>query len=176
MAAPQSALLIEVPEAEPVVAEWRAKHDPAEARGIPAHITALFPFIAPGELTSAEVDQLRSVAGALRPVRFALVALDEFPGVLWLRPAPSDELSQLTRVLWAAYPQCPPYGGRFPDTKPHLTVALARDEEEQQQFREAITQEFAGSLPIYCEAKSLSLFTSDGHDRWARSEVLPFGG
>ena len=39
-----TALVVLVPEAEPVVAAHRLRHDPAAADGVPAHVTVLYPF------------------------------------------------------------------------------------------------------------------------------------
>ena len=44
----ESALLVPVPEAEPFVQRHRFRHDSVALRGVPAHITVLFPFVAPG--------------------------------------------------------------------------------------------------------------------------------
>src|SRR4051812_32565116 len=41
----ESAILLAVPEAEPLVHEWRAKGDPSAAHGVPAHVTLLYPFL-----------------------------------------------------------------------------------------------------------------------------------
>ena len=40
----RTALIVEVPEAEPAVGALRLEHDRSAARGVPAHITILFPF------------------------------------------------------------------------------------------------------------------------------------
>ena len=40
----RSALVVLVPEAEPLVAELRLVHDRMAARGVPAHVTVLHPF------------------------------------------------------------------------------------------------------------------------------------
>jgi hypothetical protein len=34
-----------VPAAEPVVSTWRERFDGSAAQGMPAHITALYPFL-----------------------------------------------------------------------------------------------------------------------------------
>ena len=39
----ESALLVAVPEAEPLVGALRLVHDPSAAVGVPAHITILLP-------------------------------------------------------------------------------------------------------------------------------------
>ena len=41
----ESAILLCVPEAEKLVHEWRLKGDPSAARGVPAHVTLLYPFL-----------------------------------------------------------------------------------------------------------------------------------
>ena len=41
----EAALVVIVPEAEPLVARFRAKYDPAAGWGVPAHITINYPFI-----------------------------------------------------------------------------------------------------------------------------------
>src|SRR5207245_10786465 len=41
----QSALIIAVPEAEPLFSAVREQHDPAAKMGVPAHVTVLLPFM-----------------------------------------------------------------------------------------------------------------------------------
>ena len=50
MPKPESALVILVPEAEPLVRPFRHRFDPSAALGVPAHITLLYPFIAPEQM------------------------------------------------------------------------------------------------------------------------------
>ena len=50
-AMPETALVVEVPEAEPLVSQWRAQHDWSAQRGVPAHITILYPFAPPSATT-----------------------------------------------------------------------------------------------------------------------------
>jgi hypothetical protein len=42
--------------------------------------------------------------------------------VLWLAPEPDQPFRALTTALHAAFPQCPPFGGIYPDVVPHLTI------------------------------------------------------
>lgn len=39
-----------------------------------------------------------------------------------LAPEPDDPFRLLTAAVWAAFPDCPPYGGAHPDVVPHLTI------------------------------------------------------
>lgn len=50
----ETGLILLVPEAEPVVAHIRRRCDPNAALGVPAHVTALYPF-RPYELIDDEV-------------------------------------------------------------------------------------------------------------------------
>ncbi len=125
--ASETALVVLVPEAEPVVAEHRLRHDPAAADGVPAHVTVLYPFRTPvDDATAASVAAI-AVAVAAFDVTFRATA--RFPGVvLYLDPEPAAPFHELIARCTAAFPDCPPYGGTIPDPLPHLTVADGVDE------------------------------------------------
>ena len=46
----RTGLIVEVPDAELVVAHWREQLDPHAMLGVPAHVTVLFPFAAPDRI------------------------------------------------------------------------------------------------------------------------------
>lgn len=119
----QTALVVPVPEAEPVVAEHRRRFDPSSPWGVPAHVTVLYPFVEP----AAVDDRL------LRRVAAAVAGIGPFPchfrecrwfdqDVLWLAPEPAEPFRALTLAVWEEFPDHPPYGGAHPDLQPHLTV------------------------------------------------------
>lgn len=62
---PHSGLIMEVPEAEPAVARHRERLDASAPLGVPAHITVLFPFMAPATIGPA----LRGPVRRRRPHR-----------------------------------------------------------------------------------------------------------
>jgi 2'-5' RNA ligase superfamily len=119
----ESAVLVQVPEAERVVSPHRSRLDGAAALGVPAHVTVLFPFVPPAAITPAVVDAL-AVAVA------SVDAFDcEFGGpswfgedVLYLAPRPDEPFRALTLAVCAAFPGYLPYGGAFADSVPHLTI------------------------------------------------------
>ena len=122
-AAWESAVLIPVPEAEPVVGRHRARLDRAAAEGVPAHVTILYPFVAPPQITAATIEVLAAVIGSVSSFDC------RFPGtawfgeeVLWLAPVPDGPFRALIRAVTAAFPGYPPYGGLISDVIPHLTV------------------------------------------------------
>src|SRR3954447_2244179 len=107
----RTALILPVPEAEPVVSEIRLAHDWSAARGVPAHITVLFPFLAPEEVDESA---LRTLVGAFEAFDFALDRLERFDnGLLWLHPEPSWPFADLTAAVAQRWPEAPPYEGAF---------------------------------------------------------------
>src|SRR5512139_2513322 len=119
----ESALIIAVPEAELLVKEWRERFDWSAAQGVPAHITILYPFIPPHEITPAVVAELRGFFAQFAAFEFALPEFRRFPEVLYLAPSPAEPFKALTRAVVERYPDYPPYGGGFPEVIPHLTIA-----------------------------------------------------
>jgi hypothetical protein len=171
----ETGLLVEVPEAEHLVASWRARYDPVTTRGIPAHVTALWPFVAPEEIDAAVIDGLRAALRTVEPFEFELDHVNEFPGVVWLHPEPDVPFRSLTRAIWMAFPDYPPYRGAFPDSQPHLTVGLADSDAAQQALLRQLDTAFEGHLPIRGSVTALSVFTSDSDGFWTRILSLPLG-
>lgn len=121
----RTALIVRIPEAEPAVRDWRDRIDPAAraGAGVPAHVSVLYPFL-PESLIDPSVHA--RIAAALRPhpafdLRFERTG--RFPGMLYLAPEPDAPLRRLTRAVAEHWPEVRPYGGRYPDPVPHLTVA-----------------------------------------------------
>lgn len=119
----ESALIVAVPEAEPVVYELRSSLDTAFRWGVPAHVTVLYPFVPPDLITA---DVLRTVATAVGTQPRFRVTFERVSwfgeDVLWLAPSPDGPLRALTSVVWQKFPAYPPYGGVHEDVVPHLTV------------------------------------------------------
>jgi len=118
-----SALIVRVSEAEACVGALRARFDPSARLGVPAHVTLLHPFIAPGAIDAAVLAQIGAIAAATEAFAFRLAEIRRFPGTLYLAPEPAEPFIELTRRLAARFPGYPPYGGRHPSIVPHLTVA-----------------------------------------------------
>jgi hypothetical protein len=172
----ETALIIEVAAAEPLVGPWRAQFDPVATCGVPGHITALFPFVAPDDLHDTTIDGIRRVLDQITPFEFRLTEVAEFHDVVWLRPDPVQPFRDLTAALWKQFPDHPPYLGRFEDVQPHLTVAMTEGGLKHEQLRAAIRSDLSQHLPIEAHAEALSVFVSDDSPSWERRLVLPFGG
>jgi len=119
----RSALVVLVPEAEPMVGALRERFDPSAQAGVPAHVTVLFPFVPP-EQWSDEV--MEAVADAIRGVHafdFKLAKVGRFPATAYLVPEPAAPFIALTQRVAERFPGHAPYGGLHADIVPHLTVA-----------------------------------------------------
>src|SRR5438874_2395129 len=130
MAADESALVVLVPAAEGLVRPFRDRHDTAAALGVSAHITLLHPFKPPDEIDAAVLGRLQTGFAGFAQITFTLAKVQRFPGVLYLAPDPAEPFRALTRAISAWYPETPPYGGKWPDIVPHLSVANVTDERE----------------------------------------------
>jgi 2'-5' RNA ligase len=119
----QSALIVSVPEAEPVVGQLRQRLDPAAQQGVPPHITLLFPFAAPDMIGPSTVAAIKAAISPFGSFSFQLPNTARFPGTLYPQPLPSAPFVAPTQALAAAFSDFPPYGGAFSDIIPHLTVA-----------------------------------------------------
>jgi 2'-5' RNA ligase len=169
----ETALIVEVGDAEELVRPWRSVHDPVAARGVPGHITALFPFAPPDEFDDRIFELLTETAQRTPAFEFDLVAVDEFPGTVWLRPQPDDPFTTLTQDIWSVFPDFPPYAGRFSELHPHLTLAMV-DADRQAALAARIRDAMSPRLPIRCRADALSVFMSDDLGNWRREHRLPF--
>jgi 2'-5' RNA ligase len=170
----ESALVILVPEAEPVVKALRDRHDPSAAAGAPAHITLLYPFKPPDEIEQPDIARLQHCAGAVGPFDFSLAVTRRFPGVLYFAPEPDESFRRLTATIWSAYPETPPYRGQYQAIVPHLTVAQVADERQLDAVAAALQRASAGKLPIAARASEMALLdTVSG--RWEVRRLFKLG-
>jgi hypothetical protein len=72
----ESALIIEVPEAEPAVHRYREHLDANAPRGIPAHITVLAPFMPPQMINTSVLTRLGQLFAEVSPFQFRLDRTD----------------------------------------------------------------------------------------------------
>jgi len=121
--AAQSAVLVPVPEAEQAAGGHRGRLDRAAAWGVPAHVTVLYPFVAPSAITAAVVAGLADAVGSVGAFDCEFAATAWFGReVLWLAPRPDEPFRALTRAVSAAFPGYLPYGGAYDEVVPHLTI------------------------------------------------------
>jgi 2'-5' RNA ligase len=164
----ESALIIPVPEVEPIVEPVRWQYDAMARLGIPAHITLLYPFY-PGQEVGNEIESLRRVCASIVAFSFSFTEVRRFPATAYLHPDQSERFAQITRTLTKMWPDRKPYGGAFAEIIPHLTVADRVDSETLS----AVVNSLHHQLPIRCLAKEVWLLTSNDAGIWSRRGCFP---
>jgi 2'-5' RNA ligase len=168
MAGGRSTIVIPVPEADPVIGEYRLRYDPPARRNMPAHITLLYPFLPPAGLDDAVITRLRQLFAKTSVFPFTLTATAEFAhGALYLAPEPAEPFLSLTRRLSAEF-GVRPYEGRIADPHPHCTVAQEADE----LMRREIEIKLAPVLPIASAAREAWLMVREDETPWRVQERL----
>jgi 2'-5' RNA ligase len=165
----ETALLVPVAEAEPLVRRHRLARDPVAPRGVPAHITVLYPFVPPDEVDQGVCDALTEVLARFTVFDFTLTEVRQFPsGVLYLAPEPARPFVAITDALVARWPEQPPYHGAFTSVIPHLSVAMQSDGSAGD-----LEAELNGGLPLRTRADAVWLMEGQPEDQWAIRAVFP---
>lgn len=159
--APESALVVLVPEAEALVRPVRARYDPSAAQGMPAHVTILYPFQPPRAITPSVLAALQDVCARFSPFQVRLSQLGRFPDVLYLAPVPPGPFQVLTHAIVQRFPETPPYGGRFAEVVPHLTLAQLADGEGLEHVAAEFMQTAGGCLPIEAAVTDVALMDNE---------------
>ncbi len=165
----ESAIIIPVPEVEPIVGPLRLKYDATTRLGVPAHITLLYPFCPP-QSVDTEIETLRGACRSMERVSFSFTEVRRFPSTVYLHPDKSEVFVQIIKALTQIWPHCKPYRGIHDEVIPHLTVADGLD------IRSLVTVEdsLRSHLPVQCVAKEVWLLTSDHAGMWSRKAFFSF--
>lgn len=170
----EAALVIAVPEVEPLVAPFRLQHDPSAAQGVPAHITINYPFL-PGIDPGVELHQeLKKLFAKAEPFQFALSKFSRFPDTLYLAPEPDTPFKKLIHLVAERFPESPPYEGAFDEIIPHLTIAQSEDEEVLKSVERELAILARGYLPLTVRATQVWLMANRA-GKWQQSGLYPLG-
>ncbi|MET9539792.1 2'-5' RNA ligase family protein [Streptomyces sp. NPDC006553] len=166
----QTGLIVRIPEAEPAVRGWREQLDPSAQAGVPAHVTVLFPFLDESRIDALVHSALAEVLGSRPAFDLRFERCGRFPGVLCLVPEPDTQLRQLTQAIADRWPEAPPYGGRFDEIVPHLTIAQGQEDT----VLEEIEADLAARLPFTSRISSVELIVHDG-TKWQERASFVLG-
>jgi 2'-5' RNA ligase len=170
----ESALLIPVPAAEPTVQRWRERLDPACRLGVPAHVTLLYPFVAPAALDDVTIERLADLFSQRTAFAFSLRQIRWFGNeVAYVAPEPGVPFRALTDAICGEFPAYPPYRGEHDDVIPHLTIG---EEAPVGALREA-AKHVAAHLPIETHAEEVWLMTgTQTAHSWVLNARFELGG
>jgi 2'-5' RNA ligase len=143
-------------------------------RGIPFHITLLFPFAPREQLTEALLADVRSFFVERQTFEFTLEHIETFPpAVVYAAPEPARPLRECTDAIHARFPDWPPYEGAFAEVIPHAT--LAEDVDAIRVLPE-IERRLADHLPRHYAIDHATLLEEFAPDRWHERERFRLGG
>jgi 2'-5' RNA ligase len=166
----QTALVVLVPEADAAIGDHRLRHDANAARGVPAHVTLLYPFRSPVDAATTEV--VARLCGGFAPFEARFASVGRFPGeVVWLAPEPAETFEALLSAAAIAFPDCPPYEGTIPETVPHLTVGEGVTMADADELSLALLP----ALPVTTFVRELTLLVEDDDGRWRPELAWPLG-
>lgn len=170
----EAALVVIVPEVEPLVRDYRLEHDPSARAGVPAHLTINYPFL-PGVNPDPEcIQQLTSLLSTFEPFTFSFQGLARFPDVLYLPPVPDIEFKRLIGAVAAHFPESPPYGGTIEHIIPHLTIAQTEDDGILEALEPEISQRLGEFLPMKIQVDQVWLMDNrSGH--WEKRDAFLLG-
>lgn len=163
---PASILLVPAPEAAPALREWRGTD--VLPGGVPAHVTVMYPFLPARTIDGSVEAELARITASVRPFRFRLTEVGRFPGVLYLRPVPGEPFADLVDLVTRRWPAYRPYGGRYPEFVPHVTMA-------QDGAAHGDTERLTRMLPITCHATEVLLMTETARG-WRPKRRFPLCG
>jgi 2'-5' RNA ligase len=169
---PETALICRVPEAERYIARYRDRYDPSARRNVPAHVTVLYPFLPPAQIDDGVLERLRDIARAVPCFAYRLARTERFPVALYLAPDPGAPYAALTDSVFQAFPDYPPFEGKFDTVVPHVTVAHGDEPllcEIDVELRISLP---AGGIPARCHELVL-IENSSG--RWEQMHAFPLG-
>lgn len=173
----RSALVVVAREAEPVVGEWRRRYlRESVERGIPPHLTVLFPFVPASEIDDAILATLERLYAPVRPFAYELASVEAFPDAAWLAPVPAEPFFDLVERARRAFPGLPPYGDPEHVVVPHCTLGIDEDPDRLAAMVRELRERLGPRLPIRCRAVDVALVGELGDGTWLTRATFPFEG
>jgi len=152
-------------DAPPLEAVYREAYPGGVARGIPLHITVLYPFVPVAELGEDELAQVRAAVEPHRAFEFALARVETFAEVVWLAPEPAESFRALLSDVQRAFPAYPPYGGLHDEVIPHATLTTVEPGQLDTTLA-TLRPRVEPLLPLAQRADALTLLVEEEPDRW----------
>lgn len=172
----RTALVVVTREAERDLIAWRRRYlrDTVE-RGIPAHVTILFPFV-PADRVDDTFPALRELYAPLVPFTCELASVESFPGYAWLAPRPAERFLDLIGITRRAFPDYPPYGELELEPIPHCTVGAEEDPARLDEIVAELRDTLGAELPLRCRVGAVTLLEELPDATWVERHAFPLAG
>jgi 2'-5' RNA ligase len=173
----QTALIVAVP-AESLVDDFRRRHAAhAFERGLPPHVTVLYPFAPASSIDNLVHGELEAHFSAFASFAAELTEVGQFETTIWLAPSPRSRFVDLLTATHARFPDFPPYGGEVTEPEPHLTVAELGHGSDGgvEQVAELARLTLEPQLPFRFFVGAVTLIEEQGDGNWRESRRYELG-
>jgi 2'-5' RNA ligase len=159
----ESVVLVPALDVGQLVRDLRMQYDPSAAEGISPHVTLMFPFTQPADMTEHIIDTLEGLISQARAFDFSLTRVGQFEqGVVYLEPEPAAPFAHLTREIGRQF-RIKPFGGQFGENPvTHLTVAIL----DSPLKRQDLVTRLGPELPIRVRAEEAWLMVGANSSSW----------
>ena len=168
----QFLIMVPVPEAEPHVAELRARFDPSAKRGLGAHVTLLHWNGPAGALDPAALARIAAAVGAMAPFDYRITRLARFPGTLYLAAEPAAPFAFLRDRLAAALRTGEQHLNE--PLVPHVSVVRKSALDDREAAAE-LTAMLERNAPISCVCRAVGLLENSS-GRWRPVQEFVLNG
>jgi 2'-5' RNA ligase len=163
----ESAIVVAV-ALPPALERLRRRGTEVAAWGVPAHVTILYPFVAPALLSASIREAVARIAHAEGAFTARFQRVERWPGVVWLAPEPAAPFARLTAAAFAAFPDYPPYAGTIEEPRPHLSIA-----EGDAIDADAVRAAANPHLPFERAVRVVTVIAQEPSGRWRLRWTLP---
>ncbi|WP_411277660.1 2'-5' RNA ligase family protein [Gaiella sp.] len=162
----RSGLLIPV-DADSLVGDFRNRYNAATvARGLPPHVTILFPFARGANVSETYDAVLTAHFATFGPFEAELTGVGQFDRFVWLAPEPRERFVDLIGATCSRFPEFPPYEGQGGEPEPHLTIAAVDASAATEPITGIARCELQPLLPFRFTVDSVSLFEEREDATW----------
>ncbi|WP_098245608.1 2'-5' RNA ligase family protein [Streptomyces formicae] len=164
-----TAVVVVLPDAAPLLDAAR-RIDPALVRrGLPAHVSLLYPFVPVSALTDQDEKGVRSLAAGFPAADLVVEEVVTAPGFVAVTVPGLQPLVDAFRAQW---PALRPYEGRF-GARPaaHVTVAMGADDPT---VADRVRTAIGSLLPLHTRAAAVQLVTLT-EEGWQSRLTVPLG-
>ena len=165
----QSSIDLHFLELSPLTDRWRKPTTAVANLGVPPHITLLWPW-KDAPVAQADLNKLEATLTPFKPFQLTLSHIEIFEnGAIYFALEDESIPRAIMQALFKTFPETPPYGGEFPDPRPHITIAKPpKDQSEawQQEIARAI------QLPIHFWVKEIVVMEENQQKLWHNRAIL----
>lgn len=168
----ETSIDIHFPELTDLISSYRAKTVAVAAKGVPPHITLLYPWVDASQINN-HIERLKFTLKHISPFSIIFSSFNFFPnGTLFLQLADDKPIRNVMKAIRNAFPKILPYGGEFLDPAPHLTIAKTRTPEEALRMKKEIVTVIEPKLPITVDVNQVIVMQETESENWQNAEVI----